>query len=133
MRSGAGTRVTSWLSCGVWMQCCNVSRIDRPKHPSRQGAAIRRTQHCASGDRRRIEEGERVLEAPPLRPGLAATAGNLEHCMKQVPTDLLDAGFTCRNAAGIEIDEVVPAAREIAARGNFDHRTASQAIGRASH
>src|SRR5262249_4185247 len=98
-------------------------------HPA--SAAPRRC-HSASGDGRRIEECERVFEAPPLRPALTATAGNLEHRMKQVPTDLVDAGFTCSDATGIEVDEVVPAARELAASGNFDPRTPSQAIGRAS-
>src|SRR6516162_4270012 len=101
----------------------------RRSHPA--SAAPQRC-HSASGDRRRIEECERVLEAPPLRPGLTPTAGNLERRVKQVPADLLDAGFTCGNATGIEVDEVVPAAREVASSGNFDHRTSSQAIGRAS-
>jgi hypothetical protein len=49
--------------------------------------------------------------------------------VKQVPANLLDGSFTCGNAASIEVNEVVPAACELAARGNFDRRTTSQAIG----
>jgi hypothetical protein len=55
------------------------------------------TEHslAISGDGRRIEQGQRVVQLPFFGPCASATARHVEHGVEQLPADLLD-----RRAAG---------------------------------
>ena len=58
--------------------------------------------------RARIEQRKRVGEPPVFGPGLAA-ARHVEHQTEQFPADLLDRRFAGGDAAGIHVDQIVPA------------------------
>src|ERR1035437_1086813 len=59
-----------------------------------------------------IEGGERVGQAPMLRPGLAAAAGHIEDQAEKLPAEFFNAGAARGNAAGVEIDQVRPLLRQ---------------------
>src|ERR1700756_2472547 len=68
-----------------------------------------------SGHRRRIEQREIVVDAPAIRPRLGAAARDIEDQAEQVPAGFLDGLLAGGNAARIEIDQILPAPRKLAA------------------
>src|SRR6202171_2047906 len=65
-----------------------------------------------SGHRSRREQSEIVMNAPAVGPHLGAATRNLQNQAEQVPAGLLDGGFAGGDAAGVGIDQVLPAALE---------------------
>ena len=61
-----------------------------------------------SGHRAGVEQGQGVVQPPVIRPGLLAPAGDVQDQLEQLPADLLDRRLTGGDAAGIEVDQIVP-------------------------
>ena len=51
-----------------------------------------------------VEEGEVVVEAPVVGPGLLAAAGDLEDEVEDLPADLFDGGLAGGDGAGVDVD-----------------------------
>ncbi len=56
-----------------------------------------------------VEEGEVVVEAPVVGPGLFAAAGYFEDEVEELPAYLLDGGVAGGDGSGVDVDEVGPA------------------------
>ena len=86
---------------------------------------------CRSRLRHRpgVERRERVAEAPVLGPGLLAAAGDVQHEAEQLPADLLDGGIAGGDAAGVDIDQIVPFFGERGARRDLDDGTSARPYG----
>ena len=53
--------------------------------------------------------GQVVVNAPAVGPHLGATARHIEDQAEQIPAGLLDRRFAGGDAAGVKIDQVLPA------------------------
>src|SRR6218665_338687 len=58
-----------------------------------------------SGDRRRVEQHQRVVQLPPLGPGLLAATGHVEQQVEQLPAQGLDAGLAVSDLAGVQVHQ----------------------------
>ena len=67
-----------------------------------------------------------------LRTGLLAAARNVEHEAEQLPTHLFDRCRACCNRARVYVHQVMPAARQIRARGDLDDGDFRETIRRAA-
>jgi hypothetical protein len=56
-----------------------------------------------------VEEGEVVVEAPVVGPGLFVAAGYFQDEVEDLPAHLLDGGLAGGDGAGVDVDEVGPA------------------------
>jgi hypothetical protein len=61
-----------------------------------------------------------------------AAARDVEHQVEQLPAELLDGRVAGRDAAGVDVHQVVPAPRQLAPRCDLDHRHRCQPVGRAA-
>jgi hypothetical protein len=61
------------------------------------------------GDRPGIEQCQRVVQSPVLRPGFLAPAGHIENEAEDLPTDFFDRGVAGRDASSVDVDQVRPA------------------------
>ena len=64
-------------------------------------------------------------------PGLAA-ACHVEHETEEFPADVLDRCIAGRDAAGVNVDQIVPALLQLAARRDLDDRHGGKPVGRAA-
>ena len=78
-----------------------------------------------------IEEDEVVVQAPAFGPGLFA-AGHGQHAVEQLPAEFVDRRLAAGDASGVDVHQVVPAPRQVVARGDLDDRAFGQAVGRAA-
>src|SRR5439155_5055304 len=62
----------------------------------------------ASGDRRGIEQYQRVMQPMVLGPRLLATARHFEHQAEQFPAHLFDCRAAVSDPAGVDVHKVVP-------------------------
>src|SRR5216684_2779622 len=85
-----------------------------------------------SGHRPRSEQSEIVMNPPVVGPHLGPAARNLQNQPEQVPASLLDRGFAGGDAAGVEIDQVLPAAREFGSCRHLDDGCCGEPIGGAA-
>src|SRR5690606_36732347 len=81
-----------------------------------------------SGDRAGVEQDQVVDDAPVLGPGFAS-AGDIQDAYEQFLAQVLDAGFAGGDPAGVDVHQVVPAARQVRTRGHLDHGDFGQAVG----
>lgn len=91
-----------------------------------------RTGGAQSGHRCRIEQHQRVMQFPVLSPSLLATAGNIEHQAKEFPAHFFNRGRAIGDGTRVDIHQVVPATREVAACGDFDYRDCGESVRRAA-
>src|SRR5436309_14900496 len=68
------------------------------------------------------------MNAPAVGPHLGASAGDLEDQAEQVPAGFLDGSLAGGDAAGVEIDQVLPAPRELAAGRDLDDRRGGKTV-----
>src|ERR1700675_2157361 len=91
-----------------------------------------RSEACfSSGYRPRREQRQIVMNAPAVGPYFGAAARNVEDQAEQVPAGLLDRGFAGGDAAGVEVDQILPAARQFGARRHLDDGGCGEPIGAA--
>jgi hypothetical protein len=56
------------------------------------------------GDRPGIEQCQRVVQSPVLRPGFLAPAGHVENEAEAFPTNFFDRGIAGRDASSVDVD-----------------------------
>src|SRR6185369_2549516 len=135
----SGTRLRvwtkSWWPASARCSAIGVPMMPRPMNPTFMVVPWDESEAStrpASGHRSRVEQDERVLQLPLLRPRLLPAAGDVEHQPEQLPADVLDRRFAVGDAAGVDVHQVVPAAREIGPRRDLDHRHLGEAVRRAA-
>ena len=65
-----------------------------------------------SGDWAGIKGRKRIVQAPMIGPGLLTSAGDVEDETENLPADVFYRRATCGDAAGVDVDEIVPALRQ---------------------
>jgi len=68
-----------------------------------------------SGERRRVEERQVVVEPVHFGPGLLPPASDVEVVVEQLPADLLDGAAAAGDPARVDVDQVGPALGELGA------------------
>src|SRR5688572_13051328 len=71
-----------------------------------------------SGERRRVEERQVVVDPVHFGPGLLPPAGDIEVVVEQLPADLLDGAMAAGDPARVDVDQVRPALGELGARAH---------------
>src|ERR1039458_9435857 len=75
----------------------------REKRCGNSSAASRALQ---LSDGARVERGERVSEAPMLRPGLLTATGDVQHKLEHLHPHFFHCRIAGGNTAGVDIDQI---------------------------
>ena len=62
--------------------------------------------------RTRVEQGQGVVETEPVGRNLYPSACDIEDQLKDLPADIGDGHLACSDAAGVDVDQIVPAFAE---------------------
>src|SRR6202167_4338585 len=79
-----------------------------PIRPAKAAGLRPRLSSPALRHRPRIKGRQCIRQSPMLRPRLLAAAGHFENKAEQLPADFFDSGVAGGDAAGVDIDQVVP-------------------------
>src|ERR1700728_2644195 len=127
--TGASKYSTSWeyghLDLSLTKSQCNAhASLSREPAPGRYGQSppCRSERICAHnalrlGDRPGVEKDKLIVQAPVVGPGFLLTAGRFEDKAEDLPADFFNCGIASCYAAGVDVDEIVPARSESAVGG----------------
>ena len=88
-------------------------------------AQLRRLQVTGAG----LNSTSALCSFQMFGPGLFAAAGHIQHQAEEFLAHVFDGGRAVGDRAGVDVHQVVPAPRQVAAGGDLDHWHGGQDIG----